>query len=94
VKGRDWYDFIWYSRRRTGVNHALLSAALNQHGPWRGQRPATDDAWCVEQIERVVEAIDSREDVRRFIKPHALPSLELWSRGFFLQQCRKIGPAR
>ncbi len=97
VKGRDWYDFIWYSRRRTGVNHALLSAALDQHGPWQGQRPATDDAWCVGQVARVVEAIDwrqAREDVRRFIKPHELPSLELWSRDFFLQQCRKIGTAR
>ncbi|MSU49356.1 MAG: hypothetical protein EXS37_09770 [Opitutus sp.] len=56
-----------------------------------------NDAWWIGQIERVVDAIDwrhVREDGRRFIKPHAVASLERWSREFFLQQCRKIGPAR
>jgi predicted nucleotidyltransferase component of viral defense system len=97
LKGRDWYDFIWYSRRRTAINHGLLSSALDQQGPWRGMQPACDDAWCVAQLERVIHGIDwrlAREDVRRFLKPHEVPSLDLWTKEFFLQQCRKLGTQR
>lgn len=28
-----------------------------------------------------------REDVRRFVKPNELPSLDLWSQEFFMAQC-------
>jgi hypothetical protein len=94
LKGRDWYDFIWYTARRTPINHALLSAALDQQGPWRGRRPVTTDSWCVEALAAVIEGLDwkqARRDVQRFVKPRELPSLDLWTRDYFLQQCRKIG---
>jgi hypothetical protein len=94
LKGRDWYDFIWYTARKTPINHVLLSAALDQQGPWQGKHPATDDAWCVDALNAAIEALDwkqARQDVQRFVKPRELPSLELWTRDYFLQQCRKIG---
>jgi len=93
LKGRDWYDFIWYTARRTPINHALLSAALDQQGPWQDKAPKTDDAWCVEQLRSKIAEIDwmqARRDVQRFVKPHELPSLELWTREYFLQQCAKL----
>ncbi len=94
LKGRDWYDFIWYTARKTPINHVLLSAALDQQGPWQGKHPATDDVWCAEALSTAIEALDwkqARQDVQRFVKPRELPSLELWARDYFLQQCRKIG---
>ena len=93
LKGRDWYDFIWYTARRTPINHRLLSAALDQQGPWKGQAPTTDDAWCVEQLRAEIGELDwmqARRDVQRFVRPHELPSLELWTREYFLQQCAKL----
>ena len=93
LKGRDWYDFIWYTARRTPINHRLLSAALEQVGPWQGRGTVTDTAWCVAQLRQKIEAADwagTRNDVRRFLKPQELPSLELWSREFFLSQCDKL----
>jgi hypothetical protein len=93
LKGRDWYDFIWYTARKTPINHVLLSAALDQQGPWQGKHPATDDAWCVETLGAAINALDwkqARHDVQRFVKPRELPSLELWTCDYFLQQCRKI----
>ena len=93
LKGRDWYDFIWYTARKEPINHVLLSAALDQTGPWKDRHVATDNAWCVEQLQSVIESLDwrqAREDVRRFVKPVELPSLDLWSREFFLAQCRKL----
>ena len=93
LKGRDWYDFIWYTARRTPANYALLSAALDQMGPWKGQGVRTDSHWCVEHLRDKVKATDwkhAREDVRRFVKPNELPSLDLWSREFFLAQTDKL----
>jgi len=93
LKGRDWYDFIWYTARRAPINHALLSAALDQQGPWKGQAPQTDNAWCVAHLSAMIAEHDwmqARRDVQRFVKPHELPSLELWSRDYFLRQCAKL----
>jgi len=92
-KGRDWYDFIWYTARRTPINHELLSAALDQYGPWRGHAPETDNTWCAEELRAKIEELDwhqARADVERFVKSHEMPSLELWKREFFLQQCAKL----
>ena len=93
LKGRDWYDFIWYTARKTPVNHELLACSLEQLGPWHGQRLHVDREWCVHQLRAKIEATDwvqAREDVRRFVKPSETPSLNLWSREFFLAQCDKI----
>jgi predicted nucleotidyltransferase component of viral defense system len=93
LKGRDWYDFIWYTARKPSINHTLLSAALDQTGPWKDQHIATNDAWCIERLQTAIESLDwrqARDDVRRFVKTSELPSLELWSREYFLAQCRKL----
>ena len=93
LKGRDWYDFIWYTARRTPANYSLLSSALDQMGPWKGQGVRTDCAWCVEQLQMKIKSTDwkrAREDVRRFVKQNELPSLDVWSREFFLAQTDKL----
>ncbi|MBT7303536.1 MAG: nucleotidyl transferase AbiEii/AbiGii toxin family protein [Victivallales bacterium] len=93
LKGRDWYDFIWYTARGVAANQVLLSAALSQVGPWRGQDVTTDAAWVSAKFEAKIAEIDwrqARDDVRRFLRPQELPSLELWSSQFFLNQCRKL----
>lgn len=93
LKGRDWYDFIWYTARRTPINHPLLSASLDQQGPWKGTQPATDNTWCIENLSAAIQTVDwdkARQDVQRFIKSRELPSLDLWKADFFLAQCRKL----
>jgi hypothetical protein len=93
LKGRDWYDFIWYTARGTPANYALLTSAIGQMGPWKGQGVRADRAWCVEQLRIKIEGTDwkhARDDVRRFVKPNELPSLVLWSREFFLAQADKL----
>lgn len=93
AKGRDWYDLIWYTARRTSVNYALLKAALNQFGPWRGKNVAPDRNWCVQQLRTRIEAMDwnaVRADVRRFVSYQELPSLDIWSTEFFNAQTDKL----
>ena len=93
LKGRDWYDFIWYTAHKTPINYALLSSALDQMGPWKNQAVQANNTWCLEQLQTKIEATDwrhAREDVRRFVKPNELPSLDIWSREFFLAQTNKL----
>jgi predicted nucleotidyltransferase component of viral defense system len=93
VKGRDWYDFLWYTSQGFGINYAFLSSALRQQGPWRNTDIQVDWRWCLEHLENKISSVDwaaAREDVRRFVKAAEQPSLELWSRELFLSQMRKI----
>jgi hypothetical protein len=93
LKGRDWYDFVWYTARRTPANYPLLSSALAQVGPWKDQDLRADRTWCVAQLRAKIAATDwkqAREDVRRFVKPVDLPSLDVWGREFFLAQADKM----
>jgi hypothetical protein len=34
--------------------------------------------------------MQARRDVQRFVNSHELPSLELWTSEFFLQQCTRL----
>jgi hypothetical protein len=89
LKGRDWYDFLWYAARGTAVNSRLLSKALMQSGPWAGKAVAVDNAWLRETLDQRIESIDwtqAANDVRRFLKPQETPSLALWSKDCFLSQ--------
>ncbi len=93
LKGRDWYDFIWYTARRAALNYTLLSSALDQQGPWAGTQPRVDKAWCVAHLSAVIQSLDwdrARADVQRFLKVRELPSLKLWTPEFFLAQCKKL----
>jgi predicted nucleotidyltransferase component of viral defense system len=94
LKGRDWYDFVWYTARKIAVNYDLLNSALTQMGPWKGLQLRTNRDWCQEQLRGKIQRIDwrqAREDVQRFVRPHELPSLDIWSKEFFLSQCEKLG---
>jgi predicted nucleotidyltransferase component of viral defense system len=93
VKGRDWYDFLWYTSQDIGINYEFLSSALQQQGPWSGKDVQVDLKWCLEHLETKISSVDweaAIDDVHRFIKPAELPSLELWTKDLFLSQLRKI----
>jgi hypothetical protein len=93
LKGRDWFDFIWYTARRTPVNYRLLGSAVAQNGPWAGRIDHVDREWCLQALESKIESIDwsrAREDVRAFVRTADLPSLDVWCREFFLGQASKL----
>lgn len=86
VKGRDWFDLIWYASVHAKANCTLLSSALNQQGPWTGQRVTADGRWVRRELLSVIERMDwdaAREDVRRFVYANDRSSLDLWTRDFF-----------
>ena len=96
VKGRDWYDFLWYAARSTRPNYELLSSALDQTGPWAGKKLFVDHSWCRRELSAKIESLNFsklREDVKRFLKPVEMASLNLWTRAFFLDRAAKLFPS-
>ncbi len=92
VKGRDWYDFIWYTSQGIGINEEFLTSAVNQLGPWQEQGIVADKKWVVNELAKKIASIDWKqavEDVRRFIRAGEQPSLDLWSKELFLHQLNK-----
>ena len=93
VKGRDWYDLVWYVTRKTRPDLALLGQALRQQGPWAGQQLEMTPRWVQEHMEAVIRHIDwtaARDDVQRFVPLREQEGLRAWSVDFFLYQLMRM----
>ena len=93
TKGRDWYDFLWYVARQTPINFDFLTHACEQNGPWENQKISINKEWFLTEMEKKIKSTDwnvAKNDVARFLAPHELAPLELWSAPFFLDRLEKI----
>ena len=93
IKGRDWYDFVWYIARKIEINYSFLDSALQQNGPWKGENLTIDKNWCISALRNKIESIEwktAKDDVRRFVRQNELPSIELWSKDFFLDMLQRL----
>jgi hypothetical protein len=87
VKGRDWYDFVWYVARGTRLDLELLGRAVHQQGRWAGQAVAVTGSWVRDRMEAAIRRIDwaaARDDVSRFVPLREHEGLRSWSADFFL----------
>ncbi|HLF67094.1 MAG TPA: nucleotidyl transferase AbiEii/AbiGii toxin family protein, partial [Gammaproteobacteria bacterium] len=89
TKGRDWYDFIWYVSRQTSINLPLLTHAFAQHTPGVILN-ATSMLEALKDKINHTDWIDAKKDIARFLRPRELPTLDLWSKDFFLSCVEKI----
>jgi len=93
VKGRDWYDFVWYVARKTKPDLDLLRNALQQLGPWAGQPVTVTMRWVQESVEGAIRRIDwtaARADVQRFLPLREQEGLRAWSADFFLHHLTRM----
>lgn len=89
VKGRDWYDYLWYVRQGTKVNLEMFQGAINQLGPWKGQNINMTTDWLKRELENKIKALDwdyVKKDVEIFLRQDKRKTLELWSEDFFLKK--------
>ena len=90
VKGRDWYDFVWYAANYPHLNLAHLEQRMRQTSHWSGIQPLSPAAFT----ELLFEAIDrldvtqARRDVAPFVKDQQM--LVLWSHDFFRDVASRI----
>ena len=93
VKGRDWYDFVWYTSRKIKPDLELLQNALFQQGPWAGRPLEMTPEWFFDNMGAAIRRVDWKEassDVRRFVPTVEQPGLDAWSTEFFLYQLEQL----
>ena len=93
IKGRDWYDFLWYISRKVVPDLTLLGHALEQQGPWAGQGVRVTGKWYLAAMRKRIEEIDwdqAKVDIRRFVIAMEQESLDLWGPELFLQQLDRL----
>jgi len=93
VKGRDWYDFLWYVARKTRPDLPLLANALEQQGPWADSSPDVTHTWLAENLENKIATIDwslARDDVQRFLPHTELDVLRNWDHTMFQYHARQF----
>ncbi len=83
VRGRDWYDLVWYAGRHPQVRLRHLEMRMRQSGDHDADGPITLEAL----LDLLTSAIDSLnvEQARREVAPFTADprALEIWSHDFF-----------
>ncbi len=89
VKGRDFYDFVWYISRNVPVNLQHLEARISHSG--NGQAEKLDLVGLQTLLKQRIESVDTAaaaEEVRPFLRDPR--ELALWSETFFLNLVSKL----
>jgi len=83
VKGRDWYDLVWYVANKPELHLAHLEERMRQSGHWSDSK-TIDESTFRKLLSNRIEALDvgqAQQEVEPFVKhPEALT---VWSRAFF-----------
>ncbi|KJS00831.1 MAG: nucleotidyl transferase, PF08843 family protein [Desulfobulbaceae bacterium BRH_c16a] len=89
VKGRDWYDFVWYCAYHPQLHVSHLQERMRQSGHWSNERLSFDDVR--DSLRDAIENLDvnqARQDVRPFIREPE--TLDIWSTDFFMSLVDRI----
>jgi hypothetical protein len=84
VKGRDWYDFIWYIAKGFRLHLAHLEARMRQSGYYSFEKPFTEKVFIDLLKEKILglNTEAAKEDIRRFLREPR--EIEGWSKEFFM----------
>ena len=83
MKGRDWYDFVWYCANHPQLHLAHLEKRMRQSGHWAEDAPLEAEPF-LKLISQAIEQLDidqAKSDVLPFVREPA--SLDVWSQDFF-----------
>lgn len=84
VKGRDFYDFVWYLGKKVPVHLGHLQKRMEQTGHW-SRETELDLAALKELLTAKFRQVDfnqAKQDVSPFLRD--ADELALWSEGFFV----------
>ncbi len=90
VKGRDWYDLVWYAGRHPEVRVSHLESRMRQSGDYSQDRPL-DAELLTNILHNAVDNLDvekARNEVAPFVRDRR--ELDVWSRDFFMQVIKRI----
>jgi len=90
VKGRDWYDLVWYVANYPDLNLYHLEQRMRQTGDWKGDTPLRAEI-LEELLIKAINDLDvdqARREVEPFVRDPE--NLAIWSRNFFLDIASRI----
>ena len=90
VKGRDFYDFLWYLGQKTPLNLGYLEVKMRDAKVWKEQRNMTRED-LMKILVAKIKTIDFQaagQDVAAFIEDPA--ELEGWNQEMFLAAIRDL----
>jgi hypothetical protein len=95
VKGRDWYDLLWYISKGTKPNLVLLENALLQTGPFKNslEKGKLSKEWLLEKMLEKIEAISLeavKKDVLPFVNSAEINSVNSWSKELFVAGLKRV----
>jgi len=90
VKGRDWYDLVWYAANHPGLHLTHLEQRMRQSGHWKGSSAMDESAFRKLLRERIdtLDVAQARREVEPFVKD--TETLAIWSREFFHDVASRI----
>ena len=90
VKGRGWYDLIWYAANHPDLNLYHLEQRLRQTAEWQGKTLLTSDRFRL-LMEEAIKSLDVDQARREVIPFTRNPdALAVWSRDFFRDVADRI----
>ncbi|MCK5219771.1 nucleotidyl transferase AbiEii/AbiGii toxin family protein [bacterium] len=90
IKGRDWYDLVWYISKYPEVNLSHLESRMRQSGDYR-EKEKLSLKTLHHLIREAVENLDvdkARNEVAPFQRDRQ--SLDIWSHDFFVSIIKQI----
>ncbi len=90
VKGRDWYDLVWFIANGVPLHLGHLEARMRQSKHWEGVGPLTIKAFQQQLQEKIVSLqIDAaKSDILPFLRESR--NVEIWSPQFFADLVARI----
>ena len=90
VKGRDWYDLVWYVGHHAQLRLSHLESRMRHTGDWTAPDPLTRSD-LLTRLRSMIASLDVdqiRQETERCLRDTR--ALDLWSREFFLQVAERI----
>jgi predicted nucleotidyltransferase component of viral defense system len=90
VKGRDWYDLVWYTANHPELHLKYLEARMVQTGDWQEEEKLTERIFKDLLIDRInsISIDEVRKEVAPFVRQP--DNLSIWSKTFFLSLVQRI----
>ena len=90
VKGRDWYDLVWYAANYPELHLKHLESRMIQTGDWEEGKKLTKEIFRGLLINRInsFRIDEARKEVQPFVKQP--DDLNIWSKDFFTSLVRRI----
>lgn len=90
VKGRDWYDLVWFAANHPDLHLAYLAERMKLSGEI-GAGETLDESGFRSMLDAAIDRLDvdiARKDIESFVPDHA--AFAVWSRDFFRNVAERI----